>query len=60
MRFSLPALFQIVPDLLLIPSIRSLQARYYLPVFLGMQISISHLIASYSGSRICAAHLNLC
>ncbi|MGV2389058.1 MAG UNVERIFIED_CONTAM: hypothetical protein LVR29_14655 [Microcystis novacekii LVE1205-3] len=28
-----PALFQIVPDLLT-PSIRSLQARYYLPVFL--------------------------
>lgn len=47
----IPALFQIVPDLLLIPSIRSLQARYYLPVFLGMQISISHLIASYIGSK---------
>jgi uncharacterized membrane protein len=45
-----PTLFQIVPDLIK-TSIRSLQARYYLPVFLGMQISISHLIASYIGSK---------
>jgi uncharacterized membrane protein len=45
-----PALFQIVPDLLT-PSIRSLQARYYLPVFLGMQMAISYLIASYIGSK---------
>jgi uncharacterized membrane protein len=45
-----PTLFQIVPDLLK-PSIRSLQARYYLPVFLGMQMAISYLIASYIGSK---------
>lgn len=45
-----PTLFQIVPDLLK-PSIRSLQARYYLPVFLGIQMAISHLIASYIGSK---------
>ena len=45
-----PTLFQIVPDLLT-PSIRSLQARYYLPVFLGMQMAISYLIASYIGSK---------
>jgi uncharacterized membrane protein len=46
----IPALFQIVPDLIK-TSIRSLQARYYLPVFLGMQISISYLIASYIQSK---------
>ncbi len=45
-----PTLFQIVPDLLK-PSIRSLQARYYLPVFSGIQMAISHLIASYIGSK---------
>jgi uncharacterized membrane protein len=45
-----PTLFQIVPDLLK-PSIRSLQARYYLPVFLAMQMAISYLIASYIGSK---------
>jgi len=45
-----PTLFQIVPDLLK-PSIRSLQVRYYLPVFLGMQMAISYLIASYIGSK---------
>lgn len=45
-----PTLFQIVPDLLT-PSIRSLQARYYLPVFLGIQMAISYLIASYIGSK---------
>ncbi|TRU34503.1 MAG: hypothetical protein EWV92_15430 [Microcystis aeruginosa Ma_MB_S_20031200_S102] len=45
-----PTLFQIVPDLLK-PSIRSLQARYYLPVFLGIQMAISYLIASCISSK---------
>jgi uncharacterized membrane protein len=45
-----PLIFQIVPDLVS-QSIRSLQARYYLPVFLGIQISLSYLIASSLDSR---------
>jgi uncharacterized membrane protein len=40
-----PTLFQIVPDLLK-PSIRSLQARYYMPAFLAIRMAISYLIAS--------------
>ncbi|MCA2711193.1 MAG: glycosyltransferase family 39 protein [Microcystis sp. M015S2] len=45
-----PTLFQIVPDLLK-PSLRSLQARYYMPVFLAVRMAISYLIASYIGSK---------
>ena len=45
-----PTLFQIVPDLLK-PSIRSLQARYYMPAFLAIRMAISYLIASYIGSK---------
>ena len=46
----IPLLFQVVPDLLS-SSIRSLQARYYLPVFLGVQISVSYLIANHIKSQ---------
>jgi uncharacterized membrane protein len=46
----IPFLFQIIPDLVS-QSVRSLQARYYLPVFLGIQISLSYLIASSLDSR---------
>jgi uncharacterized membrane protein len=46
----IPFLFQVVPDIVS-QSIRSLQSRYYLPVFLGIQISLSYLIASALDSR---------
>ncbi|MGD2179558.1 glycosyltransferase family 39 protein [Lusitaniella coriacea] len=38
------ALAQIVPDLIS-PSIRSLQARYYLPCFLAIEVAVAYLIA---------------
>jgi uncharacterized membrane protein len=37
---------QIVPDLIN-QSIRSLQARYYLPFFLGIQLSVAYLLANH-------------
>lgn len=40
---------QITPDLLG-ESVRSLQARYYLPCFLGIQISVAFLIANFLNS----------
>lgn len=42
---SVTPLVQAIPDLIS-PSIRSLQARYYLPCFLGIQLAVTYLIAN--------------